>query len=182
MAPSSTARKRQTLAPNQPQITSFFSPQLPLPDDVASGLLSVGMRVRKSVPEGYKSGTYAFNKHLPSVLPGENTPPSSQDSVVSSNSSSSNNKRAFDDDDDGDEAEEEAEGVEKKKLPPPTSIIAWARRSVKVPTGPAGAAAAAKKKRGFHQAVGRREGDTVMAGTVDEDFGEAEFLLPMEEE
>ncbi|KAH7362252.1 ribonucleotide reductase inhibitor [Plectosphaerella cucumerina] len=57
--------------PTQRQITSFFSPSslspLPssqndvekpvLPDTVQTNLLSVGMRVRKSVPEGYKTGT-----------------------------------------------------------------------------------------------------------------------------
>ncbi|OTB00020.1 hypothetical protein M426DRAFT_15910 [Hypoxylon sp. CI-4A] len=64
----------------QRQITSFFSsstssaqdlsssyinqttPQTqspPLPQSVQSNLLSVGMRVRKSVPEGYKTGSYS---------------------------------------------------------------------------------------------------------------------------
>ncbi|KAK1572901.1 ribonucleotide reductase inhibitor [Colletotrichum navitas] len=57
--------------PAQRQITSFFAPQSgpappsetastlttnKLPPDVQSNLLSVGMRVRKSVPEGYKTG------------------------------------------------------------------------------------------------------------------------------
>ncbi|TVY30332.1 hypothetical protein LHYA1_G001569 [Lachnellula hyalina] len=58
---------------SQPQITSYFSspsttgplsdrarepnnPPLSLPLDVQSNLLSVGMRVRKAVPEGYKTG------------------------------------------------------------------------------------------------------------------------------
>ncbi|EFQ34971.1 ribonucleotide reductase inhibitor [Colletotrichum graminicola] len=59
--------------PAQRQITSFFAPRSgpappsetsstlttnKLPPDVQSNLLSVGMRVRKSVPEGYKTGTY----------------------------------------------------------------------------------------------------------------------------
>lgn len=58
--------------PSQRQITSFFTsnrpaatasapqkhPQQPtLPSAVQSDLLSVGMRVRKSVPEGYKTGS-----------------------------------------------------------------------------------------------------------------------------
>lgn len=59
--------------PSQRQITSFFTPgpisssgfeQLPavalrpaLPADTESNLLTVGMRVRKSVPEGYKTGS-----------------------------------------------------------------------------------------------------------------------------
>ncbi|KAK1976698.1 ribonucleotide reductase inhibitor-domain-containing protein [Colletotrichum cereale] len=61
--------------PAQRQITSFFRPgPAPpaepssssttnnLPSDVQSNLLSVGMRVRKSVPEGYKTGTYSSFK------------------------------------------------------------------------------------------------------------------------
>ncbi|CAI6096554.1 unnamed protein product [Clonostachys chloroleuca] len=59
--------------PSQRQITSFFNAQSPgqpvpstrapaLPANVQSNLISVGMRVRKSVPEGYKTkGTSAFN-------------------------------------------------------------------------------------------------------------------------
>ncbi|KAH7249145.1 ribonucleotide reductase inhibitor-domain-containing protein [Fusarium redolens] len=62
--------------PSQRQITSFFNTrssdesaiaeadkpmQPPLPSNVQANLLSVGMRVRKSVPEGYKTkGTSAF--------------------------------------------------------------------------------------------------------------------------
>ncbi|KAF4989628.1 hypothetical protein FGRMN_8986 [Fusarium graminum] len=62
--------------PSQRQITSFFNArpsdesvtaeiersfQPTLPSNVQSNLLSVGMRVRKSVPEGYKTkGTSAF--------------------------------------------------------------------------------------------------------------------------
>ncbi|KAM5348877.1 hypothetical protein ACJ41O_008700 [Fusarium nematophilum] len=62
--------------PSQRQITSFFNPrsstdpvdaeaeparQPALPSSVQANLLSVGMRVRKSVPEGYKTvGTSAF--------------------------------------------------------------------------------------------------------------------------
>lgn len=60
--------------PAQRQITSFFSaagtthisdsedivPTRPvLPADTQSNLLNVGMRVRKSVPEGYKTGSYS---------------------------------------------------------------------------------------------------------------------------
>ncbi|TVY54961.1 hypothetical protein LSUE1_G009130 [Lachnellula suecica] len=56
---------------SQPSITSYFSPSLPgsitatsqqphePPTSVQSNLLSVGMRVRKSVPEGYKVGAYS---------------------------------------------------------------------------------------------------------------------------
>ncbi|TGJ83659.1 hypothetical protein E0Z10_g5115 [Xylaria hypoxylon] len=64
--------------PSQRQITSFFTSPSPssnyisqasitqrpdsapnLPTSVQSNLLSVGMRVRKSVPEGYKTGNYS---------------------------------------------------------------------------------------------------------------------------
>ncbi|KAK2768075.1 ribonucleotide reductase inhibitor [Colletotrichum kahawae] len=62
--------------PSQRQITSFFTtrpgpapagpspaaPENSLPSDVQSNLISVGMRVRKSVPEGYKTGTYSSFK------------------------------------------------------------------------------------------------------------------------
>ncbi|ROT35430.1 hypothetical protein SODALDRAFT_328771 [Sodiomyces alkalinus F11] len=59
---------------SQRQITSFFSPRTPtttpvaassqpiLPANVQTNLLNVGMRVRKSVPEGYKTGTYSSFK------------------------------------------------------------------------------------------------------------------------
>lgn len=76
----STPRTKRQFAgasadPSQRQITSFFgaqsaeqaaaaaelSRQPVLPASVQSNLLSVGMRVRKSVPEGYKTvGTSAF--------------------------------------------------------------------------------------------------------------------------
>ncbi|CAN8100760.1 unnamed protein product [Discula destructiva] len=56
--------------PSQRQITAFFGKPSPgpasvaaparpvLPVDTESNLLTVGMRVRKSVPEGYKTGSY----------------------------------------------------------------------------------------------------------------------------
>lgn len=75
----STPRTKRQFAgasvdPNQRSITSFFNSQSPskapvetnptqpaLPASVQANLLSVGMRVRKSVPEGYKTvGTSAF--------------------------------------------------------------------------------------------------------------------------
>lgn len=74
----STPRTKRQFAgasadPAQRQITSFFNsrsfsdvsslePEKPaLPSSVETNLLSVGMRVRKSVPEGYKTvGTSAF--------------------------------------------------------------------------------------------------------------------------
>jgi len=84
--------------PSQRQITSFFSTRSsatasaapettairspPLPASVESNLLSVGMRVRKSVPEGYKvGGTSAFK------LWTDNTPlPTSSRSAAPSSS------------------------------------------------------------------------------------------------
>lgn len=62
-------RKKQILAASQPSITSYFDrrtttssdhhstpPLRPeLPQTIQSSLLNVGMRVRKSVPEGYKT-------------------------------------------------------------------------------------------------------------------------------
>lgn len=69
--------------PAQRQITSFFNPRAsadlsvesellqspPLPANIQSNLLSVGMRVRKSVPEGYKTSTHSAFK-----LWSDNTP------------------------------------------------------------------------------------------------------------
>jgi hypothetical protein len=43
--------------PNPSPVPELRSP--PLPPSVQSNLLSVGMRVRKSVPEGYKTGAYS---------------------------------------------------------------------------------------------------------------------------
>ena len=70
--------------PSQRQITAFFSSTRPgsttapsqkhsqrpvLPDDVESDLLSVGMRTRKAVQDGHKTGSYnafsLFNIHTP---------------------------------------------------------------------------------------------------------------------
>lgn len=171
MAPS-TPRKRQIIATAQSsKITNFFKPSNnPLPEEVQSGLLSVGMRVRKSVQEGYKSGSYAYNKHFPSVgLPAPNydtdsssSLPSSQESNFSA-SSSPTKKRTYD-------IHQAEQQLQQKAVP--ASISAWAR-SVKVPTG----AAAGKKNSAFYQAVGRK--NVTMVGS--EDFGEAEFLKPVDE-
>lgn len=66
---STSSRKRPALQSSvQPSITSYFTssgwpvasrtaPNEP-PPSVKSGLLNVGMRVRKAVSEGIKSGTY----------------------------------------------------------------------------------------------------------------------------
>lgn len=70
--------------PSQRQITSFFGPRTSspvdatstplrspaLPANVQSNLLSVGMRVRKSVPEGYKTSSHsAFKLWTDSTTP-----------------------------------------------------------------------------------------------------------------
>ncbi|KEY73151.1 hypothetical protein S7711_04899 [Stachybotrys chartarum IBT 7711] len=93
----STPRTKRPFAgaaadPSQRQITSFFSPvsaasasaahssplQPEVPASVQSNLLSVGMRVRKSVPEGYKTGTTsAFKLWTDSTVPSSTTRPSS---------------------------------------------------------------------------------------------------------
>ena len=180
MAPS-TPRKRQNVAPNQATITSFFKKAEPtpaLPDEIQSGLISVGMRIRKSVPEGYKSGTYAFNKHLPSVGPIMNASSdtemsSSQESNSSIDSSSSSSaspskKRTYDIHED----ERTAVGESSCLPQPPRTLSAWAR-SVKTATG----AGPGKKNRGFYNAVPRK--DIKMSGG--EDFGEADFLAPVDQ-
>lgn len=69
MAP--THRAKRQYDPKQSSITSFFnrtsntqnndtiSTGFPVqPNEVQAGLLAVGMRVRKAVPSGYKTGTY----------------------------------------------------------------------------------------------------------------------------
>lgn len=88
---TSHTRKRQFQPSSQPSITSYFDrtadgqstatskssrSQLspPLPDHVQSRLINVGMRVRKSVPEGYKTHkTLGFPEPAQTNLP----PPSS---------------------------------------------------------------------------------------------------------
>lgn len=76
---STTPRVKRPFAgaasdPSQRQITSFFNARDPatpvaeptraprLPPSVEANLLSVGMRVRKSVPEGYKTSTHSAFK------------------------------------------------------------------------------------------------------------------------
>jgi hypothetical protein len=87
----STPRNKRQFAgaaadPAQRQITSFFASQSPnsssavaadiaqrvvLPANVQANLLSVGMRVRKSVPEGYKTvGDSAFKLWTDNTKPG----------------------------------------------------------------------------------------------------------------
>ena len=84
-APATHIRKRQ-YQPTQSSITNFFgrgfsgplSPRSPsLPEETQASLLSVGMRVRKSVPEGYKThktlGSQGFP--FPSSAPPASTSP-----------------------------------------------------------------------------------------------------------
>ncbi|KAI1456820.1 ribonucleotide reductase inhibitor-domain-containing protein [Annulohypoxylon moriforme] len=54
-SPSSSSSSQHLNIPSSPPYTN--SP--PLPATVQANLLSVGMRVRKSVPEGYKTGNYS---------------------------------------------------------------------------------------------------------------------------
>lgn len=79
-------RKRQFQPSNQTTLDSFFnrngearSPlSPPLPADTQASLLSVGMRVRKSVPEGYKNKPYKTlglgGFPFPSSAPSEQRP------------------------------------------------------------------------------------------------------------
>ena len=97
----STPRTKRPFAglaadPNQRQITSFFgnqpavdaaaieaSRQPVIPSNIQANLLSVGMRVRKSVPEGYKTvGTSAFK------LWTDNTKPSAMATPVTTRTAS----------------------------------------------------------------------------------------------
>ncbi|CCX08020.1 hypothetical protein FPQ18DRAFT_314632 [Pyronema domesticum] len=184
MAPKPTPRKRQNIiTADQAPITSFFKPaeklRPELPEAIQSSLISVGMRVRKSVPEGYKSGSYAYNKHLPDVGGAPLTPPSesemfsSQESNVSSldasttTTATANKKRALDYDD-----EKVAIDTIRPVQHAPASINQWAR-TVKAATK---GALGGKKNRGFHQAVPRK--DIKMTGA--EDFEEADFLKPVD--
>ncbi|KFY35117.1 hypothetical protein V494_06198 [Pseudogymnoascus sp. VKM F-4513 (FW-928)] len=59
-------------APSPTTVRNASSPPV-LPATVQSSLLNVGMRVRKSVPEGYKTGTYSSF-----ALFSDQTPPSKQ--------------------------------------------------------------------------------------------------------
>ncbi|KAH8589631.1 ribonucleotide reductase inhibitor-domain-containing protein [Bisporella sp. PMI_857] len=103
MAP--THQHKRPYAGSQPSITSYFAPSVSptdkspqlysitqatapetsapsLPASVQSNLLSVGMRVRKSVPEGYKTGTYSaftlFSDATPAVPAQERKQPAAE--------------------------------------------------------------------------------------------------------
>ncbi|KAG4440646.1 hypothetical protein IFR05_003880 [Cadophora sp. M221] len=82
---TATADSRQSIysLPQQPS-TSHTSNAPSLPHSVQSNLLNVGMRVRKSVPEGYKTGSYsAFT-----LFADNTTSPSSPTSATMSNATS----------------------------------------------------------------------------------------------
>ncbi|QSZ32445.1 hypothetical protein DSL72_002019 [Monilinia vaccinii-corymbosi] len=86
---------KRPYAGSQPQITSYFttgSTSLPappppsqnqptLPHPIQSSLLSVGMRIRKSVPEGYKTGSYSafnlFSDNTPAIRSNVSSAPAS---------------------------------------------------------------------------------------------------------
>lgn len=200
--PRNTPRKRQNVAPkNQPAITGFFKtsttttaststtttsttttsttttidpppPLLQLPGAVQSGLISVGMRVRRAVPEGYKSGTYAFNKHLPSV--GVNPPtiqPSDPLSSPSAPVSQPSKKRPLDCPDQEDQTPLVVGGNMGH------NITGWARTGKRTSAFGGKHRATAPIYRGFHKAVSRRDNPAVIAT---DDFEEADFLRPID--
>ncbi|KAG9244566.1 ribonucleotide reductase inhibitor-domain-containing protein [Calycina marina] len=96
---------KKAYAGSQPSITSYFAPTLlptntaphihsisqqysspptlssSIPTTVQSNLLSVGMRVRKSVPEGYKTGTYSTFTLFSDVTPAQPTAPTTMHRV-----------------------------------------------------------------------------------------------------
>jgi len=108
------------------------------------------MHARKLVPEGYKSGTYAFIKHLPSA----GIPTRHRRNPTLHQLSFTEKKCSF-------------EYEEEKKSEPPVAST----------PGPALSRSRSLKGSGFCQAVERK--DVKMAGT--EEFGEAEFLRPVDE-
>ncbi|KAL2065561.1 hypothetical protein VTL71DRAFT_3231 [Oculimacula yallundae] len=71
--PSDTSRQQlYSLPPNTSLPTTNNTPSLP--HSIQSNLLNVGMRVRKSVPEGYKTGSYsAFTLFADNTTPSSNT-------------------------------------------------------------------------------------------------------------
>ena len=111
------------------------------------------MRVRKSVPEGYKSGTYKFNTFTVTKSNGNSTLAKPPKSLVTIVPGSPSKKREF------------AEEVEGKEDAP----VEVARGEIAMPKS---------LRRRFHAAVGRKEaeGDVVM-GARGEEFEEAGFLV-----
>lgn len=192
--PRNTPRKRQNVAPkNQPAITGFFKtssttptsttttattidppPLRPqLPGEVQSDLLSVGMRVRRAVPEGYKSGTYAFNKHLPSVSV---NPPAIQSSDPSSAPVlQPSKKRPLDCPDQEDQTPLVVGGGDTGY----NVITNWVRSGKRTSAFGKKNRAAAPIHRGFHKSVRRRDNPAVIAIATG-DFEEADFLRPVD--
>jgi len=115
------------------------------------------MRVRKSVPEGYKSGTYKFNTFTVTKSNGNGStfakPPKS---LVTITPGSPSKKR---------ELADEAEGRDGKENAP----VEIVREEIAMPKS---------LHRRFHAAIGRKEaeGDVVMSERGEE-FEEARFLV-----
>ncbi|PWW79802.1 hypothetical protein C7212DRAFT_360990 [Tuber magnatum] len=162
MSTPSTPRKRQNLT-SQSTITSFFTPSSrstttattgtpDVPTPIKSSLLTVGMRVRKSVPEGYKSGSYKFNTFTVTKSNNNNNALAKlPKSLVTIAPGSPNKKREF---------AEEAEGKENA----PVELV---RKEIAMPKS---------LRRRFHAAIGRKEagGDVIMSER--DEFEEAGFL------
>lgn len=164
---SSSSRKRPALQSSiQPSITSYFTSSQALtsasgwpaaprtapnepPPSVKSGLLNVGMRVRKAVSEGHKSGTYKAQTFAPTS--------SSQENVLPQPISPRKNKR---------EHELFTAAEDMKKAQP----IEQPRR-IAIPKSVTRKYHAAVPR-------GTTKQDTAMEGGVD-DFEEAGFLRPV---
>ncbi|KAL7266910.1 hypothetical protein RUND412_010523 [Rhizina undulata] len=175
--PVTTPSKRTALASSvQPTITSFFtsSPrtQRPtaslapnpadLPTNVQSGLLAVGMRVRKSVPQGYKTGTYAYNKYLPEL----SNSSLSVINLATATSTSPSKKRDHESVDHDAEIKIKDDGVQE------------AQRDVLIPK------LKKPKKRVHHVAVAREamaKAGFDMRDMEMQEFEDAGFLMPIEE-
>lgn len=146
------ARKRQNTT--QPSITSFFNQdRVPaLPPSVKSNLLNVGMRVRKSVPEGYKSGSYMFNK-----FPVSKATPATA-AGKSNTLSTPSKKREYD------------ENTAPEETPLQVAEVR-ADRQIAVPKS---------QRRKHYAAIPRGNGDVMMID--EDDFEEAAFLTAASDE
>lgn len=69
-----------TSRPGTAKDTSTIPPPAELPPQIQSNLLSVGMRIRKSVPEGYKTGDYSAFQLFSDPTPA--TPPAPDSGVA----------------------------------------------------------------------------------------------------
>ncbi|RPB06202.1 hypothetical protein L873DRAFT_30698 [Choiromyces venosus 120613-1] len=170
MTTPSTPRKRQNLT-SQSSITTFFTPTSSrstaapdVPTPIKSSLLTVGMRVRKSVPEGYKSGTYKFNAFTVTKSSDNINSAKPKSPVTLVVPGSPSKKREFTD---------EVVGGGGKENNAPVEMV---RGDIAVPKS---------LRRRFHAAVARKDaaarqqqGDIVMGETGEqEEFEEAGFLV-----